>query len=308
LPSAAEPAVYRPRRAPEHEVREVRSLAIGLTHWRGADARPWLLLHGWLDAGATFQFLADALPPARTLIAPDWRGFGASAWPADGYWFPDYYADLDVLLDQLSPEAPATLIGHSMGANIAMTYAGIRPGRVRAVVSIEGFGLPRTQPGQAPERYRTWLAELGQTPAFARFPSYESFARYLARRNPRLPADRAAFVARAWAHDVEGDAVTMRADPRHKRVNPVLYRREEAEACWRAIRAPLLFVAGADSEQARRFAEEAARDDMRRAVPHFQLATIADAGHMVHHEQPEALAAAIEEFMSALDGNAPAQR
>jgi pimeloyl-ACP methyl ester carboxylesterase len=300
--------VYRPRRTPEHEVREVRGLAIGVTHWRGVDARPWLLLHGWMDAGATFQFLADALPPARTLIAPDWRGFGSSAWPADGYWFPDYYADLDALLDQLAPEVPATLIGHSMGANIAMMYAGIRPGRVRAVVSIEGFGLPRTQPAQALERYRTWLAELGQTPAFARFPSYESFAQYLLRRNPRLPADRAAFVARAWAHDVESGGITMRADPRHKRVNPVLYRREEAEACWRAIRAPLLAVIASDSGQARRFADDAALEDMRRAVTNFRLATIADAGHMVHHEQPEALAAAIEEFMSSLDENAPAQR
>jgi pimeloyl-ACP methyl ester carboxylesterase len=308
LPPAAEPAIYRPRRTPEHEARDVRGLTIALTRWRGADERPWLLLHGWMDAGATFQFLADALRPAQTLIAPDWRGFGSSAWPVDGYWFPDYYADLDALLDQLSPDAPATLIGHSMGANIAMMYAGIRAERVRAVVSIEGFGLPRTRPEQAPDRYRAWLAELGQIPAFARFPSYEAFAQFLVRRNPRLPADRAAFVARAWARDAGGGGITMRADPRHKRVNPVLYRREEAEACWRAIHAPLLKVVAADSEQARRFADERALDDMSRAVTRFRLATIANAGHMVHHEQPEALADAIEEFMSSLEENAPAQR
>ena len=95
-----------------------------------------------MDAGATFQFVADALPATRSLVALDWRGFGRSAWPDDGYWFPDYYADLDALLDQLSPDAPATLIGHSMGGNIAMMYAGIRPERVRAVVCIDAFGLP----------------------------------------------------------------------------------------------------------------------------------------------------------------------
>jgi pimeloyl-ACP methyl ester carboxylesterase len=303
LPRAAEPVIYRPHRAPEREERHVRGLAIGLTRWRGSDERPWFLLHGWMDVGATFQFLADALPPARTLIAPDWRGFGSSAWPAEGYWFPDYYADLDALLDQLSPDAPATLIGHSMGANIAMMYAGVRAERVRAVVSIEGFGLPRTRPEQAPERYRTWLAELRQTPVFARFPSHEAFAQFLVRRNPRLPADRAAFVARAWASDADGGGITMRADPRHKRVNPVLYRREEAEACWRAIRAPLLAVVAAHSGEERRFADEAALDDMRRAVTRFRLVTIANAGHMVHHEQPEALAAAIDEFMSTLQEN-----
>ncbi len=177
----------------------MRGLPHHLTRWPGSDPQPWLLLHGWMDAGATFQFLADALPATRSLVALDWRGFGESAWPDDGYWFPDYYADLDALLGQLSPDAPATLIGHSMGANVAMMYAGIRPERVRAVICIEGFGLPRTRPEQAAERYRTWLTQLGETPAFARFPSHEAFAQFLGKRNPRLPPERAAFIARAWA-------------------------------------------------------------------------------------------------------------
>src|SRR5262245_34662794 len=96
--------IYRPRRTPKEETCELRGLAIRLTRWPGADTRPWLLLHGWLDAGSTFQFLADALPVSRSLIAPDWRGFGGSAWAQDGYWFPDYYADLDALIDRRSPQ------------------------------------------------------------------------------------------------------------------------------------------------------------------------------------------------------------
>lgn len=299
--------IYRPRRTPEDEVCEVRGLAIHLTRWAGADARPWLLLHGWMDAGSTFQFLADALPPGRSLIAPDWRGFGASAWPEDGYWFPDYYADLDALIDRLSPQAPLTLIGHSMGANIAMMYAGLRPQRVHAVVSIEGFGLPRTRPEQAPDRLRTWLDEVRQAAAFARFPSHVAFAQYLRKRSPRLPADRAEFIAHAWAVADDG-GLRMRADPRHKRVNPILYRREEAEACWREIKAPLLFVAAADSDHTRRFTGDASLDAVRALVPRFTLVTVADAGHMVHHEQPEALAAAIEQFMVSLDVTAQVPR
>jgi pimeloyl-ACP methyl ester carboxylesterase len=261
-----------------------------------------------MDAGATFQFLADALPPERSLIAPDWRGFGASAWPADGYWFPDYYADLDALIGELSPRSPVTLIGHSMGANIAMMYAGLRPERVHAVVSIEGFGLPRTRPEQAPERYRAWLDQLRETPAFARFPSYSAFAQYLRKRSPYLRPDRAEFIARAWADEAAEGGIRMRADPRHKRVNPILYRREEAEACWREIRAPLLFVAAAESDHTRRYAGDATLDAMRALVPRFTLVTVADAGHMVHHEQPEALGAAIEEFIASIGDTAPAQR
>ena len=283
----------------------MRGLDMHLTRWDGEDPEPWLLLHGWMDAGATFQFLADALPPEHSLVAPDWRGFGASEWPVDGYWFPDYYADLDALIEELRPKAPVTLIGHSMGANIAMMYAGLRPQRVRAVVSIEGFGLPRTRHEQAPERLRTWLDELRATPAFARFPSHAAFAQYLRKRSPRLPEDRAEIIARAWAAEAPDGGIRMRADPRHKRVNPVLYRREEAEACWREIRAPLLLVAGADSDHVRRYGGDAF-DTMRALIPRFTLVTVADAGHMVHHEQPEAVAAAIEQFMDSLDQTAPA--
>ena len=71
---------------------------------------------------------------ARTLVAMDMRGFGRTQRPDDGYWFPDYLADLDALLDHLSPDAPLDLVGHSMGGNIVMLYAGARPQRVRKVV------------------------------------------------------------------------------------------------------------------------------------------------------------------------------
>lgn len=297
----SEPTAFEPRRAPQQEERVVRGLRLNLTRWPGSDPRPWLLLHGWADAGATFQFLADALPATRTLVAPDWRGFGGSEWATGGYWFPDYFADLEQLIAQLSPEEPATLIGHSMGANVSMMYAGIRPERVRAVVAIDGFGLPPTQPELAPARYRAWLDEAAGMPAFARFPSHAAFAEYLHKRSPRLSRMRAGFIAHAWAEPAPDGGVRMRADPQHKRVNPVLYRREEAKACWRAIRAPLLMIAAADSGYASRVDGEATLDLIRELVPGSRLATISDCGHMVHHEQPDALASAIEEFMATLD-------
>ena len=106
-----------------------------------------MLLHGWGDTGETCQFLVDHLAAERTCVAIDMRGFGRTQRPQDGYWFPDYLADLDALLDQLSPDAPVDLVGHSMGGNVAMLYAGVRPQRVRRLVSLEGFGMPRTDAG-----------------------------------------------------------------------------------------------------------------------------------------------------------------
>ena len=288
---------YIPRRAPETREPLLRGLRHHVTLWTGSDPEPLVLLHGWMDTGDTFQFLVDALPGTRTCVAPDWRGFGRSAWPADGYWFPDYYADLEALLDLYSPRRPATLVGHSMGGNIATMYAGIRPERVRRVVCIEGFGLPRTRPEQAPGRYREWLDELREPQAFARFPTVEAFAHLLARRNPRLAPERATFIAEAWSERLPDGSVQVRSDPAHKRKNPVLYRREEADACWREIEAPVLYVIAEDSELLARHGADAQPGNMARLIRRLEPCVIPDASHMVHHERPEQLAREIEAFL-----------
>src|SRR5258706_374098 len=112
------------------------------------------MLHGWMDVSASFQFLVDALRRDWRVIAPDWRGFGLSEWAkSDGYWFPDYFADLDRLLEHFQPDSPATLVGHSMGGNVAAMYAGIRPERVAKLVNLEGLGLTGTRAEKAPVRW-----------------------------------------------------------------------------------------------------------------------------------------------------------
>jgi pimeloyl-ACP methyl ester carboxylesterase len=292
--------IYAPRRAPQSSRVDVRGVDYHVTRWHGEERPPIVLLHGWMDAGATFQFLADALPDRWSLAAPDWRGFGRTSWAqgsSGGYWFPDYYADLDRLLDELGAGEPVTLVGHSMGGNIVLNYAGIRPQRVRHVVCIEGFGLARTRPEQAPGLLRRWLDELRDEPAFARYPSLDALATYLARKNPRLSADKARFVAMAWALQSDDGSWRMRSDPAHRRVTPVLYRREESEACWREITAPVLYVIGAESHHLAALRDDASVTHMATLVRGLEPCTIAGSGHMIHHDQPAALAAAIDAFL-----------
>ena len=97
---------------------------------------PLVMVHGWMDVAASYQFVVDAFAEAfaagRQIIAPDWRGYGQTSLPGtDNYWFPDYLADLDALLDHFSPDQPVDLVGHSMGGNVVMLYAGARPARIR---------------------------------------------------------------------------------------------------------------------------------------------------------------------------------
>ena len=285
----------KPSRSTFHELNGLRH---HVRTWGAPDAPPLFLLHGWMDVSASFQFVVDELQRDWHVIAPDWRGCGLSAWASAGYWFPDYYADLDALLAIYTPQQPAPLVGHSMGGVIACTYAGLRPARVTRVISLEGFGLARTTAADALPRYRRWLDELGETQRFRVYGSFDALATRLARDNPRLTAEQAQFIARAWAHETAPEQIEMLSDPRHKRANPVLFRLDELIACWREVTAPVLWVFARDSAGAGYLKDTPEQlAERKNAFRDYRELWIADAGHMMHHDQPAAVARLIEEFL-----------
>ena len=290
---------YQPRRPARPEMLLIRGLMHRVLRWGPESDDPVLLLHGWADSADSFQFIADEIAPALPLVALDWRGFGHSEWSPAGYWFPDYYADLEQLLEQLCPAGAVRLVGHSMGGNIAMTYAGIHPARVRSLINLEGFGLPRTDPSQAPERHAKWLDQLREAPEFSDYADAGDLAARLMRRNPRLTADRASFIADSWTRPLPGGGVRLRADPAHRLVNPYLYRREEMEACWRRQTATVLMVFGGKSDLAARLGAEGGEAAFRGSIPDVRVEILADAGHMLHHDEPAAVARLIEGFLAS---------
>jgi pimeloyl-ACP methyl ester carboxylesterase len=289
-------------RPSESQFLELRGLKYHVRRWGGEPSRRVVLLHGWMDVSASFQFLVDALGPQWDVYAPDWRGYGLSEWSgADCYWFPDYIADLDALLDRIQPDAPVDLVGHSLGGNVAGIYAGVRPERVRRFVNLEGFGMPATRAEQAPKRYARWLEELRVAPKLRPYESYAALADRLQANNSRLTRSRAEFLARHWGRDFEAGGVVLRSDPAHKLVNATLYRLDEARACWERVTAPVLWVDAAESETLKRMGltpeEHASR---RAAFRDLRYVTVPDAGHMLHHDQPEAVARLIAAFLLAM--------
>ena len=289
---------YEPRVPARASNLRIRGVDYHVSEWGDGDAPLIVFLHGWGDAGASFQFVVDELEEEWHVIAPDWRGFGRTGSRAPAYWFPDYLADLDHLLARFSPEIPAHLVGHSMGANIAGLYAGAMPERVAAFVNVEGFGLADTDPSEAPKRYRSWLEQGRSMPRFGEFRDFDALASHIRRRSPRMTEGQARFVAEAWAKDVNG-GLELRADPAHKLPNAVLYRRAEAEACWRNVHAPVLLVAGGESNILEAFDQYLAEGNLVLPFPDRHTQVIQDAGHMVHFEAPAELAGAIEAFFSA---------
>ncbi len=293
---------YQPLRHSRSEFHPIRGLNYHVRIWDPLPDRPaagtLVLLHGWMDVSASFQFLVDAFARNWRVLAPDWRGFGLSDRdPGDCYWFPDYLADLEFLLDALLPGQAVDLVAHSMGGNVATIYAGVRPQRVRRLVNLEGLGMPATRPEQAPERYGEWIDELREGTRLRDYASRAEVAARLERNNPRLGAAQAAFLAEHWALPADGGRFVLAGDAAHKIINPQLYRVDEVLACWRRVQADVLLVVARQSDRWYKFLNTEFRERMP-ALASLRTAIVEDAGHMLHHDQPQQVARLIEEFLS----------
>lgn len=285
----------------------LRRLTCHTRHWGPEQSsQPLLvLLHGWMDVSASYQFTVDAMRQERRIIAPDWRGFGlSSSTQADHYFFADYLADLDLLLDHHAPGQAVDLVGHSMGGNIAMMYAGVRPGRIRRLVNLEGFGMPATQPAQAPARYAQWIEEIKQLHqgdmALKTYDSQEGVARRLMKTNPRLDEDKARWLAGHWARPNAQGQWEILGDPAHKITSAQLYRLDEALVLYEHITAPVLAVEASDDSLGQWWKGRYGLDEYHQRLAHVRdcrTAVVQDAGHMLHHDQPGQVARLIEQFL-----------
>ena len=280
-----------------------------------------LMVHGWMDVGASFQFVVDALESTtlkgRHIIAPDWRGYGRThhvnnaakncqGEDTDNYWIPDYMADLDFLIDAISPDAPIDLLGHSLGGNVVMSYAGVRPERIRKLINLEGFGMPETQAAQAPTRYAQWMDQLkshhkGEL-AMRAYPDLQGVANRLSKTNPRLSPDKAQWLAQHWSARNAQGGYEILGDPAHKIINSQLFRLEEQMALYARLSMPVLAVEASDDSMTGWYKGRytlAQYHERLKAVPDVRIALIEDASHMLHHDQPEKLAALVSDFLSA---------
>jgi pimeloyl-ACP methyl ester carboxylesterase len=300
--------MYQVKRNFRSEFVPIRNLQYHVQIWGepSPDKTPLVMVHGWMDVAASYQFVVDAFADDQYIIAPDWRGYGKTpSGGADNYWFPDYMADLDFLLDHYSPDKPVNLVGHSLGGNVVMLYGGVRPERIRRLVNLEGFGLPSTTPDMAPERYGKWMDELkklhrGEMDLRA-YDAVSGVARRLMKTNPRLSQDKADWLAQHWsAQNAEGKWAIL-GTPAHKVISAHLYQSEEVLALYRRLNMPVLAVEASDNSLELWWKGKftlAQYHERIKSVPNVEIALIQDAGHMMHHDQPDILAGLIERFIA----------
>ena len=186
-----------------------------------------------------------------------------------------------------------------MGANISGTYAGIRPERVSQLILLDFLGLKPAIDDDSPTLIGKWLQNLDNGPPQAIFQNSQALAKRLMELNPRLTEARAEFLSWTVSRNRSDGMIEMACDPWHRVPSPMVYRAEDAMACWRKIEAPVLLLIAQYGLVNQRFGNDRPEFDKRiGSFRNLQTIDIPDSGHNVQHDQPELVAAAIERFLT----------
>jgi len=269
-------------RAARYRTARIRYLAAGA-------GPPLALVHGFGGAAGNWRMIAPALAAEHRVIVPELPGHGGSSpLPAATL---DPYADAVLAVLEAEEALPAAWVGHSLGGLVGLRAAIRRPEAVRGIVLAAAAGISsaspasRTvvellgvvQPGKrvAPYRRRLARSRWGRTLAFGWWGVADP-----ARFEPEMAE---AFLAGPAEHTdtVSAGRALVDGDPRCE---------------LDLVRSPCLCLWGAnDNWVPLRDGMEYAR---RLRAP---LRSIADCGHLLIGERPDAVLHAVREFLATLD-------
>lgn len=274
-----------------------------VAHALGDPGRPTVvMLHGFLDQGRSFLPVARLLADGYRVVLPDHRGHGESGrlGPGGYYHFPDYVLDLAALIDRLGVGEVA-LAGHSMGASIAVYYAGAFPERVRALALLDGIGPAHVPAESGPTYLRRWVHDVGLARQRDEAPmaDLERVAARLSRTAPRASEELLREIAPYAVEQRSDGAWQWRFDSLHRTRAPIPFDGPRFDAFLQAVDCPTLVVWGEHSPL-RPVDADARLARLRDATSY----TVAGTGHNLHHERPQELSAALRHFFDETLGGA----
>jgi len=271
-------------------------LSLAFAEWGAKDAPPLLLVHGGRDQKRSWDRVAARLSQTYRVVAHDLRGHGESDWVSDGdYGVMDHVFDLASLVDHLGWDR-FTLIGHSLGGNITLRYAGLYPEQIDKLVAIEGLGpspkmLAERRAQPVTERLGNWIEQRRQLSGRAarRMENLDAAKARMKAAFPHLPDDLIHHLTETGVKQNPDGTVSWAYDPAGMGRSPSDISHEDFVHLWTEITCPTWLVYGAES-----WASNPAEDGRAEPFQNARVSLIEKAGHWLHHDQ-------FDDFMNQLE-------
>jgi pimeloyl-ACP methyl ester carboxylesterase len=261
----------------------VNGLRIHYLDWGNETKPPLIMLHGIGRVAHTFDHIAPHFVSNYHVMAVDMRGHGDSDWdPKGAYLVEDYTKDIEALAEQLHLRN-IVIWGNSTGGRVAQVFAGLHPELVAKVIS-EDVGPERpTQVAESVTRQLKQEDEKGWS-------SEDELLAQLKTSNSRTPEE----ILRAYAH----------YGSKHRADGRVIWKRDPAigngfvpTELWRFVRqikSPIIYVVGGRST----IVPAATQEELKKALPQAEIATIPGVGHYPSEENATAYLAIVDKFLA----------
>ncbi len=265
----------------------VHSHRLKLNYWDyGTKGKPPLILvHGGLDHARSWDWVAAGLTDDYHAFALDLRGHGDSEWsPGAAYSVAEHVLDLAALCDRFDE---LTLIGHSLGGGIVLTYTGIFPKKVKKVVAIEGMGPPPTHHSQKepyPDRLLRWVGHVRDIEKRIprTYPDIKTAVARMREANPHLSEEFAYHLTVHGLRETQDGPFVWKFDPYVRAWPPYGFDIAQARTIWERIECPVLLFRGMES-----WAIDPEKDGRAQVLKNYRLINVPNAGHWLHHDQLE---------------------
>ncbi|CAL1601557.1 unnamed protein product [Knipowitschia caucasica] len=273
--------------------------------WGPEHGRPVLCLHGWADNCGTFNKLIPLLPKEHRYVAVDLAGHGFSSHRPPGvfYSFPSYVADVCRVINALQWDR-FSIIGHSMGGNVAGMYSALYPEMVDAVVLLDSYGFLPTDMKEIAKVMKQGIDGLLQFEKKSeekkdKIYTYEEAVKRLLEANPALSKVSAQILLERGLVQTNG-GVTFSRDFRINLKNIVRISLEQSLEMQSRIQASVLVILAEDGFE-KLFAEA---DQKKFTSPLLQgyrdlnhKVVKIPGDHHVHLNNPECVAPLVTEFL-----------
>ncbi|XP_070779748.1 serine hydrolase-like protein [Enoplosus armatus] len=272
--------------------------------WGPDHGRPVLCVHGWADNCGTFNTLIPFLPKECRYVAVDLAGHGRSSHRPPGvlYSFPLYVMDVRRVVDALQWNK-FSIMGHSMGGNVAGLFSALYPEMVDAVVLLDSYGFLPTELKEMPKVIRQGMDEMlqfeKQTEEKKRVYTYEKAVERLSAANPFLSEQSVHLLLERGLVQVEGGVVFSR-DFRINMKNIARVTLEQSLEMQSRIKASILVVLAEDG-----FEKIFAEPDQKKCIATLlqvyrdrnHVVVTVPGNHHVHLNNPEVVAPLVSDFL-----------